>query len=284
MKKLVWLVSYPKSGNTWFRMLMANYFNNSEKPIPLDKIESTPLSSSAIEFEEEMALNPFELTMEEVDNYRPAFYRNLANSVLGENFFKKTHDAFTYNTNGEPIFPADISFGAVYFVRNPLDICVSYANYCATKVEKMIMFILNKKARVEGNKCGQLGQKLLSWDEHYKSWNEQDSIPIHPVRYEDMLQKPVETFGSIVKFLNLEYDEERLSRSIINSDFKLLRQMEKEQGFIERPRHCESFFWKGTIGNYRSYLSEDQIQLIVNNFREVMLKLNYIDNKGNLTI
>ncbi len=284
MKKFVWLVSYPKSGNTWFRMFLSNYLRNSQQPISLDNIENTSISSNAVDFEEEMALNPFELSVEEVDNYRPDFYRSLAKNAVGVNIYKKTHDAYTFNTDGYPIFPEDISFGAVYFVRNPLDVCVSYSNHSASEVSKTLKFILNRNAIVAGNKGGQLGQRLLSWGEHYKSWSEQTAIPVHIVRYEDMHQKPMETFGSIVKFLKLEYNEERLSRSIINSDFKLLKQMEKEQGFKERLQKCENFFWKGTIGNYKAYLTERQIEQIVSNSFEVMQLLGYIDSKGELTV
>ncbi|MCE5175040.1 MAG: sulfotransferase domain-containing protein [Bacteroidales bacterium] len=284
MNKFVWLVSYPKSGNTWFRIFLANYLKDSKVPLPFDDIQNASISSSALDFEEETGLNPFELSISEVENFRPDLYRSLSLNAADDSIFKKTHDAYTYNKNGHPIFPEDISQCAVYFVRNPLDVCVSYANHSASKIEKTVAFLLNQNARAGGYKGGQLGQKLLSWDLHYKSWNEQKAIPIHTVRYEDMLQNPMETFGSIVKFLQMEYDEERLARAIINSDFKLLQKMENEKGFKERLQHCEQFFWKGAIGNYKNYLTQDQIDRIVNNCHDVMKQLGYIDSKGILTV
>jgi hypothetical protein len=60
-----------------------------------------------------------------------------------------------------------------------------------------------------------------------------------------MLQNTVETFGEIVRFLELKYDEERLIRSIHNSDFKQLQEMEREKGFKERMQKSKQFFWKG---------------------------------------
>lgn len=284
MKKFVWLVSYPKSGNTWFRIFLANYLKASPAPLPLDEIQSTPISSNAIDFEEETGLNPFELSFSEVENYRPDCYRSLSLNATDDTLFKKTHDAYTYTGSGHPIFPEDISQCAVYFVRNPLDVCVSYANHSASKMEKTVAFLLNQNARAGGYKGGQLGQRLLSWDLHYKSWNEQKAIPIHTVRYEDMLGKPMETFGSIVKFLQMEYDEERLARAIINSDFKLLQKMENEKGFKEKLQNCEQFFWKGSIGNYKNHLSQDQIDQIANNCHDVMQQLGYLDSKGILTV
>ena len=71
MKNIVWLASYPKSGNTWFRMFLANYLHERETPASLDEIEKTGISSSAPDFERETSLNPFELYADEVDLYRP---------------------------------------------------------------------------------------------------------------------------------------------------------------------------------------------------------------------
>ena len=78
MKNITWLASYPKSGNTWFRIFLANYLSNSDNPISLDEIEQTPIASSAIDFEEIVGLNPFELTADEVDLYRPDIYQTLS--------------------------------------------------------------------------------------------------------------------------------------------------------------------------------------------------------------
>lgn len=286
MKNIVWLVSYPKSGNTWFRLFLSNYLLDAQHPIPLDKIGTSSIASSAIDFEEETGLNPFELTPDEIDIYRPDVYRSLSLNSEKENdiFYKKAHDAYTFNSKGYPIFPTDVSLGILYFVRNPLDVCASYANHSAARISRIIDFMQTKDASLWRKRNGQLRQIILSWEDHFKSWSKQTAIPIHIVRYEDMKQKPMETFGSIIRFLNIEYDEERLSRSIINSDFKLLQQMEREKGFKEKIQKCESFFWKGTIGNYRNYLSEEQILQIVNNSYEAMLQLGYINENRELTV
>ncbi len=286
MKNIVWLASYPKSGNTWFRMFLANYQKDTENPVSLEEIESTSISSNAVDFEEQIGLNPFELFPDEVDLYRPDLYyiQSKEAEKNGEISYKKMHDAYTLNRNGEPLFPADISNGVVYFVRNPLDVCVSYANHSAKKIEKTLDFILDENSSLAGKKGGQLRQILMSWKSHVQSWKNQSVIPIHFVRYEDMLQKPVETFGEIVRFMGVECNEERLKRAIINSDFKNLQQMEQEQGFREKMQLCENFFWKGKIGNYREYLSEGQIQRIVEYNYDTMKEFGYIDKDGRLTV
>ncbi|PHR68770.1 MAG: sulfotransferase [Lutibacter sp.] len=285
-KNIMWLASYPKSGNTWFRMFLANYLKNDEEPVSLDEIESTPIASSPVDFEETMGFNPFEMGLDEVDLYRPDMYKIITQDTEDENevFYKKIHDAYTLNTNNIPIFPAEVSIGAVYFVRNPLDVCVSYANHSSSNIKRKVKLILNEKGDVAGRKTGQLRQIMLSWKSHYDSWKSQTEIPVHIVRYEDMKQTPMETFGAIIKFLKLDYDKERLGRAIVNSDFKLLQQMEAETGFKEKAQFCENFFWKGTIGNYKEHLSEKQIERIVTYSKETMIELGYIDSKGKLTV
>lgn len=52
-------------------------------------------------------------------------------------------------------------------------------------------------------------------------------IPVHTVRYENILLTPMETFGSIIRFIGLPYDNNRLERAIINSSFKILKQIER---------------------------------------------------------
>lgn len=284
MKNIYWLVSYPKSGNTWFRMFLANYLANASKPLSLNEIQESSISSSATDFEDLIGLDPFELYPEETDLYRPDLYRIQSEIEPGRIDYKKTHDAYTLNQNNEPLFPEDVSLGAIYFVRNPMDVCVSYANHSSSKIEKTVRLIQNKQSKVAGHKSGQLRQILLSWQDHYFSWCKQSQIPVLLIRYEDMKRTPMEAFGKMIRFLNLEYDEERLSRSIINSDFKLLQQMEKEKGFKERIQQCKSFFWKGAIGNYQDHLSEKQVEEIIQSNFEGMYQLGYIDNNGKITI
>ena len=286
MKNIVWLASYPKSGNTWFRMFLANYRNKSATPVSLDEIESTPIASSSVDFEEQIGLNPFELQADEADLYRPDLYRTLSKEAEknGAILYKKVHDAYTLNPNGDPLFPEEISKCAVYFVRNPLDVCVSFANHSAQNIEKTVSLLLNEEASLAGKRDGQLRQKLLSWKSHVQSWKTQSHIPVHVTRYEDMIQKPVETFGGIVGFLGLAYDEEQLEQAIRHSDFKQLQQMEQTDGFRERLQQSNHFFWKGKIGNYRDYLSEEQVQQIVAYHGDTMKDFGYMDSSGELSV
>jgi hypothetical protein len=285
-KNIIWLVSYPKSGNTWFRMFLANYLKNGIEPVSLEEIERAPIASSASSFEESCSLNPFELSDDEVDLYRPDMYRFLSQNEELEAgvLYKKTHDAFTFNIHNLPLFPEEVSKGVVYFVRNPLDVCVSYANHSSSKIKTTLQLMINEKAQLTAQSTGQLRQQLFSWKNHVKSWQQQKQIPLHIVRYEDMKKNPVATFSSIINFLGIESGEERVKRAILYSDFKLLQKMEKTNGFEEKPQFSKVFFREGKIGNYRKHLNANQIQQLVDYNYDTMKEFGYIDIKGNLTI
>jgi len=284
MKNIDWLVSYPKSGNTWFRVFLANYQSSLNHPVSLDKILSAPVAGNTLVFEDIIALDPFELTGDEADLYRPELYKSISAEKSGDTLFRKVHDAYILNADNIPIFPASVSKEAVYFIRNPMDVCVSFANHDADKIDKKITFLLDEKAYLAGKKSGQLRQTMMSWKSHVQSWKNQTEIPVLFVRYEDMIQKPEETFGAIIRFLDLEFDILRLRRAITFSNFKLLQEMEQKNGFKERPQKCQHFFWKGKIGNYRDYLSKDQIDRIVEYNYDTMKEFGYIDESGALTV
>ncbi len=165
---------------SWFRMFLSNYEKNTVEPMSPEEIESTPVTSNAVNFEEQTGLTPFELYADEVDLYRPDLYVHYKEAeTTREISYKKAYDAYTLNRDGEPLFPDDVSKCAVYFVRNPFDVCVSYANHGAKQVEKTFNLLLNEEAFIAGGSEGQLRQKLLSWGNHVQSWKNQSKIPVH---------------------------------------------------------------------------------------------------------
>lgn len=285
MKNIVWLASYPKSGNTWFRMFISNLLINSKTPLEISHIRNDGIASSTNFFENETGINPFELTNDEIDLIRPSLYKILSNNFLNANgknefMYLKVHDAFTFNQKNRPIFPSEVSKCAIYFVRNPHDVCISYANHSACDPSRILDSLINKKKTTNGLKSLQLHQQFLSWGLHYRSWANQREIPVKVIRYEDMLSDPYKVFTEAVKFIGLDYDQERIKRAVDNSSFDKLKKMEQKEGFAEKVAKTESFFWKGEAGYYKNYLTKEQIDIITDNFRDEMEELGYIkDNK-----
>jgi len=282
MKNVVWLASYPKSGNTWFRMFLSNLNSNDGAIKHLNEISKDGIASAASLFEDELALNPYELFDRELELFRPTVYRSFFQNEdrLNKIQYIKVHDAYIFNSDKEPIFPADISKCVLYFVRNPHDVCVSYANHGGSAIDVTYRALLNKNFITRSKIRGQIQQKYLSWGLHYQSWTKQTEIPVKVIRYEDMLSDPYNVFADAVKFIGLDYDLERIKRAVDNSSFDKLKKMEQTDGFVEKTAKAESFFWKGSAGYYKEYLTKEQIDTITDNFREEMEELGYIkDNK-----
>ena len=282
-KNIIWLASYPKSGNTWFRVFLTNLLYESDKPANINDLAETSISSSRKIFDEYTGLSSSDLTFDEIDRMRPDVYRMQSEELEGL-LFKKAHDKYYYVDN-QPIFPPDISKRAIYFVRNPLDVLVSFAYHSAKPVSKMIESLNNtdyafcdKNDKLQN----QLRQLLGSWSDHVKSWTEQIEIPVHVVRYEDMINDTLKYFKSAVEFIGLEKSEDQVKQALGKSDFSVLSAQELKEGFREKMIKSKSFFRKGQIGDWKNHLSEKEAGLIIDQHKETMLKFGYLDKKGNL--
>lgn len=109
-----------------------------------------------------------------------------------------------------------------------------------------------------------------------KSWTEQPNFPPYVLRYEDMKQKPMETFEKAVKFSGLEYGREDILKALELSSFEELQHQEKEGGFKEKSPASKMFFRKGEVGSWREELSESQAKRIIDDHRIVMQRFGYL--------
>lgn len=276
-KNIYWLASYPKSGNTWFRIFLANYLNKNDEIVSLNEISTGTIASSRVMFDDVSALASSDLLQSEINKLRPDIYREFSNG-LKENSYNKVHDVYSMIDN-KPMFPEEISAGVIYFVRNPLDVVISYANHSSIEIDKSIAAINNDNHRLAKSKKGlnnQLEQELGSWSFHVKSWTQQDNMPIFIMKYEDMLIDTHNVFKNALAFLKLDFDEAKFEKAIENSSFKVLTELETKEGFKEKPIKTEKFFKTGKSGNWKELLSKEQIELIIEKNKEQMLKFNYL--------
>ena len=129
-RPFVWLASYPKSGNTWTRLLLANFLADSEQAVHINRIDKALPGIYPCDrdwFDRATGLPSSDCTDDEVEPLLPAALRAHVAETGGERRFCKVHDALHDTAAGEPLFPEDVSAGAVYLVRNPLDVAVSWA-------------------------------------------------------------------------------------------------------------------------------------------------------------
>lgn len=278
-KRIIWLASYPKSGNTWFRAFLANLLHPKGIPADINELEGGPIASSRQLFDEVTGLSSSDLTMDEIESLRPYVYRYIAQNT-DEIVFHKIHDAYTLIKEGIPLVPSDASRAVLYFVRNPLDVAVSFAYHANSGISEIAKAMADdhysfccKTSRLHM----QLRQKLLSWSNHVNSWVSQTEIPVLVIRYEDMMLNSEETFTKAAAFCGLNYTREQVCEAIAKSSFKELKKQESEKGFRERSPESQVFFRKGKIGSWKEELTQEIVNKIVHDHRDMMQRLGYFE-------
>jgi hypothetical protein len=283
-KKIVWLASYPKSGNTWFRVFLTNLLQDAEEPASINKLTGGPIASSRQLFDEATGLASSDLTEEEIMHLRPEVFRNInkkANTIT----FHKIHEAFITLNNGQYLVPPDVTRGAIYFIRNPLDIAVSLAHHNNTSIDKAIEQINNNDhAFCSNNKRlhVQLKQPLYNWSNHVISWIENQVVQVEVVKYEEMHGKTFEVFKRAIEFAGLNYTDEKVKKAINNSRFEELKKQEERGGFKEKSPGAATFFREGKSGSWKIILKRDQIKKILDVHGEAMKRFHYIDDNGQI--
>ena len=197
----------------------------------------------------------------------------------------KIHDAYTDVADNMPLIPAEATGGALYFIRNPLDVAVSFAHHNGWDYDTSISRMADETftfCRKPDRLHNQLRQKLLSWSGHVLSWVDRAPFPVCLLRYEDMKMQPLETFTRAVRFAGLPHTEEQIQKALEFSSFDVVQQQEEAEGFREKSPSSSRFFRKGEIGSWREELNEDQAQRIVHDHREVMRRFGYLDENGKI--
>jgi aryl sulfotransferase len=271
MGEIVWLASYPKSGNTWLRLFLANLICGE---VGINEL-GIPIASERQLFDETVGIAAADLRPAEIDRLRAEVYRHLA-ARTGQTAFVKIHDAYV------PAFGSPGIHGAIYLVRNPLDVAVSFAHHLDCSIDEAIDKMADDDygfCHQEDRLYDQLPQRLRSWSLHVQSWVDAPDIPVHPVRYEEMQRRPRETFAALARFAGLEVDAGRLAAALERCSFPELQRQERELAFRERPRQAP-FFRSGQVGAWREALSAAHVARVVEAHAEVMRRFGYLDSGG----
>lgn len=283
---IVWLASYPKSGNTWFRAFLTNLLRNGDEPASINELLNDPIPTGRWAFEEAVGFDSGDLTFEEVDELRPEVCLYHARTA-GRTLFCKVHDAYTRLPDGRPLFPAAATVCVLYLIRNPLDVCVSFAHHRGREeYDGTVRLMGDPEARLAGAATAsvpQLRQRLLTWSGHVSSWVDAPDLRVHVVRYEDMKSAPEATFRAAARFAGLPDETERVARAVEFSRFDELRRQEERTGFAERSSSAPRFFREGGVGSWRQELTAGQVAALVRDHRDVMARFGYLTLEGRPT-
>jgi aryl sulfotransferase len=274
----LFLASFPKSGNTWFRLLLANLKFRSAAPVRIN----SPFDRAAAfvtreEFDDLTLIASGLLTGDEVDSLRAAVLPAIASAASPFTWFK-THEAWRLTPSGTPCF-AGAGRAAVYIVRDPRDVAVSLAYHGNVSIDHAIGFMNDPEAtmaRSGTRQSRQLRQKTCDWSTHVKSWLDQKDIPVYCVRYEDLKRDTAAVLTAALCFAGQEASREDIDRAVAHSDFSVLRKQEETVGFRERMSTTAPFFRRGQAGAWRDELTAEQCARIEAAHRQVMMRLGYM--------
>lgn len=284
---IIWIASYPRSGNTWTRAFINALVNLIRNPsftgIDINRIEEFSASeSAAAQYEKFLGRPPIEADTAAVAAARPKVQEEIVRTT-NRPVFIKTHNARLAEHN-VPIINMAVSSGAIYVVRNPLDVAISFAHLRDIGIDQAISDMATKAF---GRRTDRENVRVITgtWSEHVASWAGQPHQAVLVVRYEDMVEKPSTTFAAIAAHLLMRPSEEQLARAIEMSGFATLRTKEEAAGFKEKPETSKDlFFREGRSGQWRERLTKAQVARVVADHGPVMQRFGYLpSDKGNGT-
>jgi len=280
--QILWLASYPKSGNTWLRAFLANYLSDSRQPVDINTLPEFSYSDIRTSYYEQVSGKAIaDLEPAEVNRLRPRVHRLLAAARPGV-VFVKTHSMLT-RIDGVPTITPEVTRGAVYVVRNPLDAGVSFGHHYGLPMENVSRALCFSGLKTVPQP-DTVTQFLSDWSNHLKSWLNTTGLPRKVIRYEDMVASPDKTFGEVIDFLDMPKDRDRIKRAIRHSSFKTLAKQERSSGFVEQSNKSEAFFRRGVVGGWRNELSDEQAEHMIRHHREMMMEMGYLSAKDELLV
>jgi hypothetical protein len=260
--KLVWLASYPKSGNTWVRFLLANAFWG-------------PIRKSSL----------IETHIPDMHQTFPFTYASMHDGYA----FAKTH------VQSPAMLPySDITGSIIYIIRNPLDVTSSLLHYAAVPDELRHDFIDN--AIQFENRAIWRDFGSGAWYDHVINWAVKPvSRPILVIFYENLIKYPTKELARILSFLRITRTNQEIDDAVRLSSFDALKSLETREiksgsdGFFLKERVTAArtyqtderrFMRQGTTGTHQSDFSSEQIERAVRRFSPLWIQLLQRHNAG----
>ena len=281
---IVWIASYPKSGNTWIRSLLSGYLYSKDGIFNFDLLKNIQQVPEK-KYYDFFIKNPEDLKdLKKVSSYWTAAQDRI-NLFNNKTFFLKTHNAlckleknyFTNKSNTKAV---------IYVVRDPRNVITSLSHHYNFNLEEAFDFYTDKTMTLVNKKGKESVVTVLGdWSEHYQSWKKINFAPILIVKYEDLIADTNKSFLLILNFLkkimSIEIDEKKILNTIESCNFDKLKKSEEKEGFIEAVDSKNkdkklSFFNLGKKNNWKNLLDPKIEKKIQNIFGKTMKELNYI--------
>ena len=292
---IIWLASYPKSGNTWVRTIinellytnnnLDNIFNDASK-----NIRQFPAYSDFKDSFEFTTLDRNEIVKDRLINKTIKSWIILQNSINRDKKIKlfKTHNLlgkFKIENQEYSFTNLDNTIGVIHIVRDPRSIISSLKNHFSLDTEEEAKEMILDENTWSGLKYkNSVPNYFSSWSNHFNSWKRFPKNN-HLIKYEDILENPVKEITRIVvylqRFFKLELDEKRIINIAEKTSFKNFKKNEENGKFYENALNFNrnkkiQFFFLGPENNWRKLLKQKTILEIENKFNIEMKELKYI--------
>ena len=277
---IIWISSYPKSGNTYLRSFISSYFFSKKGKFDFNLLLNI-LQFPSIKFTKKNLYSNLEASQNWIYNQKQFFGSEKIN-------FVKTHNALVefqgnkFTTNNETI-------GAIYIVRDPRNLITSLTHHYSLTYDQAYTKLIDEnctlleKSRENDHSNFTF---LSSWSKHYKSWKNCEDFKVLFLKYEDIENNKYETFKKIILFINNiskknnKIDEKKLLNSINSTNFSNLRNKEEIEGFEESIFSKETggkkrFFNLGFNNRWQKLLPKNILDKLNNNLKNELNELGY---------
>ena len=280
---IIWIASYPKSGNTLIRAILTSLIFSEDGIVDFKNLHRISNFSNGFFFKK--FISSYENILETSKYWIKAQEELNKNKKLK---FFKTHNAFC-TINGNAFTNEVNTAGCIYVVRDPRDVIVSASKYYDLSHDETKNNMFNEKMDLINNMKGSPFNTFLgSWPNHYNSWTK-NCKNVLLIKYENLIENKENEIRRIISFLNkfvkISFDEKKIINCIESSSFQNMKIMDQKGLFPENSKDFQGnkipFFSSGKKGNWRGVLNDKIVSQIEKKFQKEMLELNYIDQHAN---
>jgi hypothetical protein len=273
MGKIIWVASYPKSGNTWVRAFLANLFGTDDGPRDLNALNEFCSNITSRGYYDAVSGRPSkDMRPEDVVRLRGDVQKAIV-TTAPDGVFVKTHSWFGDQFN-LPLIDPELTAGAIYIVRNPVDVAVSAAHHYGVDVKTMVDHMADANFRTAPSDK-HVVEYVSSWSQNVASWTWQPHPKVIVLRYEDLFAAPERQFAQLVQFLGLKPPQSQFERALRHSNFAALSEQEQKSGFKEKSSSASAFFRHGQPGEGNKALSPALIQSLLETHGQEMQRFGY---------
>lgn len=278
---LVLVASYPKSGNTWVRLVFEHLRRSDRVGINAMSAGFYGQGRRAL-FDAISPANAADLLPEEIDSLLPSIFRRFS-AECPTAAFMKVHDCAFRTREGNWLFPPECVRSAIYLVRHPFDVAVSSAHHFGLTVDRAVE-VMAASTLVVSSTARRLPlamhQHLGSWSGHVGSWTQPNPYPVTIARYEDLCASPVQEFERLANAAGIANSRQAVERAVEATRFERLQSEERAEGFRERPESSALFFRSGRPQTWHGELDEDLRKRLCADHGETMERFGYAADGG----